>query len=103
MPATDDEVMEVEDFIEDEKSEMHDVANTEQTLGSIGNEGSSSEKILLESSEGLLLLPTNSSSLDFINLQNLQWQLKAGRYELYTAHTIGSRSSVYLGTRMLWI
>lgn len=57
MPATDDDVMEVEDFLEDEKSEMHDVANTEQTMGSIGNEGSSSEKIPLENPEGLLLLP----------------------------------------------
>ncbi|KAG2722639.1 hypothetical protein I3760_02G136000 [Carya illinoinensis] len=62
VPATDDDVMEVEDFLEDEKSEMHDVANTEQTMGSIGNEGSSSEKILLENPEGLL--KTKTSEVD---------------------------------------
>ncbi|XP_035548175.1 uncharacterized protein LOC109001935 isoform X1 [Juglans regia] len=54
VPATDDELMEVGDFLEDDKSEMHDVADTVQTLGCMCNEGLSSEKTLIESSEGLL-------------------------------------------------
>ncbi|KAF5466387.1 hypothetical protein F2P56_016313 [Juglans regia] len=51
VPATDDELMEVGDFLEDDKSEMHDVADTVQTLGCMCNEGLSSEKTLIESSE----------------------------------------------------
>ncbi|XP_041016213.1 uncharacterized protein LOC121258721 isoform X4 [Juglans microcarpa x Juglans regia] len=54
VPATDDELMEVGDFLEDDKSEMHDVADTVQILGCMCNEGLSSEKTLIESSEGLL-------------------------------------------------
>lgn len=58
MPATDDELMEVEDFLDDDVSEMHDVADTVQIVGHICNEGSSSaEKTQLENSEGLLMLP----------------------------------------------
>ncbi|KAG2728694.1 hypothetical protein I3760_01G216600 [Carya illinoinensis] len=54
VPATDDEIMEVGDFLEDDKSEMHDVADTVQILGCMCDEGLSSEKTLIESSEGLL-------------------------------------------------
>ncbi|KAG2728695.1 hypothetical protein I3760_01G216600 [Carya illinoinensis] len=46
--------MEVGDFLEDDKSEMHDVADTVQILGCMCDEGLSSEKTLIESSEGLL-------------------------------------------------
>lgn len=52
MPATDDELMEVEDFLEDDKTEMHDVADSGQTVGHISDEGASSEKTQLENTEG---------------------------------------------------
>ena len=52
MPATDDELMEVEDFLEDDKTEMHDVADSGQTVGHISDEGAFSEKTQLESTEG---------------------------------------------------
>lgn len=55
MPATDDEVMEVEDFLEDDKSEMHEVADSGQTVRNICNGGSSFGNNQLESS-GLLVL-----------------------------------------------
>jgi hypothetical protein len=47
--------MEVEDFLEDDKSEMHEVADSGQTVRNICNGGSSSGKNQLESS-GLLVL-----------------------------------------------
>jgi hypothetical protein len=55
VPATDDEVMQVEDFLEDDKSEMQEVADGGQTVRNICNGGSSPGKIQLESS-GLLVI-----------------------------------------------
>lgn len=55
VPATDDEVMEVEGLLLDDKTEMHIVADTEQNVGCTSNEGSSCGMPQLESSEGLLL------------------------------------------------
>lgn len=52
VPATDDEVMEVEDFLVDDKTDMHDVADGEETANCMSNEGSDSGKVQLESSEG---------------------------------------------------
>ncbi|KAG5021562.1 hypothetical protein JHK85_017904 [Glycine max] len=52
VPATDDEVMEVGDFLEYENSEMHVVANTGQSLECISIERSSSGKLRLECKEG---------------------------------------------------
>ncbi|WRX26997.1 hypothetical protein QQP08_019484 [Theobroma cacao] len=52
VPATDDELMEVEGLLENEKREIHIVADTGQALGCTSNEVSSSG-IQLESSEGL--------------------------------------------------
>ncbi|KAK7294421.1 hypothetical protein RJT34_17310 [Clitoria ternatea] len=52
VPATDDEVMEVEDFLECENSGMHVVADTGQSLECISIERSSSGKLRLECSEG---------------------------------------------------
>jgi len=52
VPATDDEVMEVGDFLEYENSEMHVVADTGQSLECISIERSSSGKLRLECSEG---------------------------------------------------
>ncbi|KAJ1407114.1 SANT/Myb domain [Sesbania bispinosa] len=52
VPATDDEVMEVEDFLEYENSEMRVVADTGQSLECISIERSSSGKLRLECSEG---------------------------------------------------
>ncbi|TKY64285.1 Telomere repeat-binding protein 6 [Spatholobus suberectus] len=52
VPATDDEVMEVGDFLEYESSEMHVVADTGQSLECISIERSSSGKLRLECSEG---------------------------------------------------
>ncbi len=57
MPATDDELMEVEDFLEDDKSEMHDVADSGQTVVHISEEGAYFGKTQLEGSEGQLVLP----------------------------------------------
>ncbi|KAF8393556.1 hypothetical protein HHK36_021800 [Tetracentron sinense] len=53
VPATDDEVMEVEDLLEDDKSELPSVADTGQTDGYISNEVLSSGKANLDESEGL--------------------------------------------------
>ncbi|KAK8594850.1 hypothetical protein V6N13_015763 [Hibiscus sabdariffa] len=53
VPATDDELMEVEGLMENEKHETHIVADTGQALGCISNEVSSSGMPQLESSEGL--------------------------------------------------
>ncbi|XP_015576128.1 uncharacterized protein LOC8284664 isoform X2 [Ricinus communis] len=55
VPATDDEVMEVESLLLDEKSKMHIVADTGQAVGCISNDQSSSGMLLqLDASEGLL-------------------------------------------------
>jgi len=56
VPATDDEVMEVEDFLEYENSEMRVVADTGQSMECISIERSSSGKLRLECSEGECLL-----------------------------------------------
>lgn len=53
MPATDDEIMEVKDLLEDGKSVMHIVTETGQTVGCNPNEVSSSGMPHLENSEGL--------------------------------------------------
>ncbi|KAF8388753.1 hypothetical protein HHK36_025433 [Tetracentron sinense] len=53
VPATDDEVMEVEDLLEDDKSEMPLVEDTGQMEGCISNEMFSYEKANLVGSEGL--------------------------------------------------
>ncbi|KAG8482404.1 hypothetical protein CXB51_027326 [Gossypium anomalum] len=51
VPATDDELMEVEGLLENEKRETHIVADTGQALGCISNEVSPSGMPQLESSE----------------------------------------------------
>ncbi|XP_059643151.1 uncharacterized protein LOC132285009 isoform X2 [Cornus florida] len=48
VPATDDEVMEVEDLLEDDKSEMPFAADTGQTVGCTSNNGFPSGKTRLE-------------------------------------------------------
>lgn len=53
MPATDDEVMEVEGFLECENSEMRVVADTGKSLECISIERSSSGKLRLECSKGV--------------------------------------------------
>ncbi|KAF3452057.1 hypothetical protein FNV43_RR08153 [Rhamnella rubrinervis] len=53
VPATDDEVMEVEDFLIDDKTEMHVITDTGKTAEYISNGGSCCLKLQLESSEGL--------------------------------------------------
>ncbi|XVF86876.1 hypothetical protein PTKIN_Ptkin18bG0076600 [Pterospermum kingtungense] len=53
VPATDDEIMEVEGLLENEKRETHIVADSRQALGCTSNELSSSGMPQLESSEGL--------------------------------------------------
>ncbi|XP_062087792.1 uncharacterized protein LOC133794528 isoform X2 [Humulus lupulus] len=53
VPATDDEVMEVEDFLVDDKTEMHDVVDGGKNAECLSNEGFASERLQLESSEGL--------------------------------------------------
>ncbi|KAJ7963237.1 Telomere repeat-binding protein 6 [Quillaja saponaria] len=52
VPATDDEVMKVEDFLEHDKTEMCVIADTGQSVGCISLERSSSGKLQLECSKG---------------------------------------------------
>lgn len=54
MPATDEEVMEVEDFLVDDKTEMLDVVDIEKTTECTSNEGSDPGKLQLEVSEGIV-------------------------------------------------
>ncbi|KAI5422438.1 uncharacterized protein LOC127076300 isoform X2 [Lathyrus oleraceus] len=67
VPATDDEVMEVEDFLEYENSEMRVVADTGQSLECISIERSSSGKLRLECSEGVSQLGTAEADLGKLN------------------------------------
>lgn len=55
VPATDDEVMEVEDFLIDDKTEMHVITDTGKTAECIPTGGSSCLKLHIKSSEGLHL------------------------------------------------
>ncbi|XWS16182.1 hypothetical protein CRYUN_Cryun34aG0063000 [Craigia yunnanensis] len=52
VPATDDELMEVEGLLENEKRETHIIADTGQALGCTSNDVSTSGMPQLESSEG---------------------------------------------------
>ncbi|PSR96940.1 Telomere repeat-binding protein [Actinidia chinensis var. chinensis] len=52
VPATDDEVMEVEDLLEDDKSEIHSVADTGQNVGCASNDEFPSTKTQFDGSEG---------------------------------------------------
>lgn len=54
MPATDDEVMEVEDFLIDDKTEVNVTPDSGKTNECISSGGSSCLKLQLESSEGYL-------------------------------------------------
>lgn len=67
VPATDDEVMEVEDFLEYENSEMRVVADTGQSMECISIERSSSGKLRLECSEGVSQLGTAEADLGKLN------------------------------------
>lgn len=67
VPATDDEVMEVEDFLEYENSEMRVVADTGQSLECISIERSSSGKLRLECSEGVSQFGTADADLGKLN------------------------------------
>ncbi|GAU28807.1 hypothetical protein TSUD_357930 [Trifolium subterraneum] len=67
VPATDDEVMEVEDFLEYENSDMRVVADTGQSLECISIERSSSGKLRLECSEGVSQLGTSEADLGKLN------------------------------------
>ena len=52
MPATDDEVMEVEDLLKGDKSEIHPVADTGQNVGCASNDEFPSTKTQFDGSEG---------------------------------------------------
>lgn len=52
MPATDDEVMQVEDLLEDDKSEIHTVADTGQNVGCASSDGFPSSNSQFDGSEG---------------------------------------------------
>ncbi|XP_011040066.1 PREDICTED: uncharacterized protein LOC105136426 isoform X5 [Populus euphratica] len=67
VPATDDELMEVESLLIDDKCEMHIVADPGQTVGCISNEGSSSGIAQLESLEGLLQSRNKEADPDKLN------------------------------------
>nr|XP_034899953.1 uncharacterized protein LOC118037906 isoform X1 [Populus alba]XP_034899954.1 uncharacterized protein LOC118037906 isoform X1 [Populus alba] len=67
VPATDDELMEVESLLIDDKCQMHIVADPGQTVGCISNEGSSSGIAQLESLEGLLQSRNKEAGPDKLN------------------------------------
>ncbi|KAJ6704222.1 TRF-LIKE 3 [Salix viminalis] len=67
VPATDDELIEVESLLIDEKCEMHVVADPGQTVGCISNEGSSTGIAQLESLEGLLQSRNKEAGSDKLN------------------------------------
>ncbi|XP_024453601.1 uncharacterized protein LOC7475702 isoform X3 [Populus trichocarpa] len=67
VPATDDELMEVESLLIDDKCEMHIYADPGQTVGCISNEGSSSGIAQLESLEGLLQSRNKEADPDKLN------------------------------------
>jgi hypothetical protein len=56
VPATDDELMEVESLLIDDRCGKHVVADPGQTVGCISNEGSSSGIAQLESLEGFVFV-----------------------------------------------
>jgi len=55
VPATDDEVMEVEDLLEDDKSERLPVAGAGQNVGYTSNDGCPPIKTQFNGSEGLFM------------------------------------------------
>lgn len=67
VPATDDEIMEVKDLLEDGKSVMHIVTETGQTVGCNPNEVSSSGMPHLENSEGLSQAENTEASAEKLN------------------------------------
>ncbi|KAK8608303.1 hypothetical protein V6N13_023729 [Hibiscus sabdariffa] len=69
VPATDDELMEVEGLLENEKREAHIVADTGQALGCTSNEVSSSGMPQLESSEGLSLSENTEADTEKLSTQ----------------------------------
>ncbi|KAL4291957.1 hypothetical protein GQ457_14G007460 [Hibiscus cannabinus] len=69
VPATDDELMEVEGLLENEKREAHIVADTGQALGCTFNEVSSSGMPQLESSEGLSLSENTEADTEKLSTQ----------------------------------
>ncbi|XP_027335040.1 uncharacterized protein LOC113849369 isoform X2 [Abrus precatorius] len=76
VPATDDEVMEVEDFLEYENSEMRVVADTGQSLECISIERSSSGKLRLECSEGTAEADLGKLNAKFQMLQKVKEEEK---------------------------
>ncbi|XP_061364010.1 uncharacterized protein LOC133307512 isoform X2 [Gastrolobium bilobum] len=76
VPATDDEVMEVEDFLEYENSEMRVVADTGQSLECISIERSSSGKLRLECSEGTADADLGKLNAKFQMLQKVKHEEK---------------------------
>ncbi|GMI77853.1 TRF-like 6 [Hibiscus trionum] len=69
VPATDDELMEVEGLLENEKHETHIIADTGQALGCTSNEVSSSGMPQLESSEGLSLSENTEAGIEKLSTQ----------------------------------
>ena len=67
MPATDDEVMEVEDFLEHDNSEMRVVTDTGQSVECISIERSSSGKLRLECSKGVCSISVVKLLLNILN------------------------------------
>lgn len=67
VPATEDEVMEVEDLLEDDKTEIHIIEDTGQTVGCVSNDGPFSREHLNESSEGVLKSENAEVDADKLN------------------------------------
>ncbi|KAA8540250.1 hypothetical protein F0562_024187 [Nyssa sinensis] len=78
VPATDDEVMEVEDLLGDVKSDMHFDADTGQTVGCTSNDGFPSGNTLLKDSEALIKSENPEADVEKLNSQ-LDTEVDLGR------------------------
>lgn len=54
MPATDDEVIQVEDLLDGDKTEGIIVPDTEQNFDLVGSHGCGSDKVQFRGSDGML-------------------------------------------------
>lgn len=68
MPATDDEVMEVEDFLVDDKPELVDIPDVEKTSECISNEESAAGNLRSEGSKEGFILQFTTCSWQFEHL-----------------------------------
>ncbi|XVF74337.1 hypothetical protein PTKIN_Ptkin13bG0102400 [Pterospermum kingtungense] len=90
VPATDDELMEVEGLLENEKHEAHIVADTGQALGCISNESGMPQ---LESSEGLSQSENTEAGTEKLSVR-LEEMVPSGAHSVSDDHITRSGSVV---------